>query len=173
MGVRYSRAVSANERPCVGLLSHTRTPSEAPREVAAAHAQLLSLAGRAESLFDYVGLIGADQILLGEADVVAVEGFAGNMVMRTLTGVVASAGTLLERAQSRFRWRVGTQMLGGGLDRLRALTDWENYGGAPLLGFDRTVIVTHEDAGEHALLNAIRLAAKVERLALRDRPAIK
>ena len=164
MGVAYARHVSANERPTVGLLSPTRNPNAAPRSVAKAHAVLASSTAH----FDYVGLLRADRVLLGAADVIVTEGFAGNVVIRSLGGVTSTAEQLLRRARSRFRWRVGAQMLGSGLERLRDLTDWENYGGAPLLGFDRTIIVPHEEAGEHAMINAIRLAAKVDRLAIRE-----
>lgn len=163
MGTAYARLISSNERPTLGILSHSRNPAALPHSLRQAHRAL-----EAESAdFEYIGLIGADRIPQGDADVVVTEGIVGNAVVRTLEGVAASAEALLVRAGERFRWRVGVSMLGGGIERLRTVTDWENYGGAPLLGVDRTVILTHEHAGEHALLNAIRLAAKVERLEVR------
>jgi glycerol-3-phosphate acyltransferase PlsX len=55
-------------------------------------------------------------------------------------------------------------MLGGGIAKLREFTDWENYGGAPLLGLDRPVIVTQANSGSRAFVNAIRLGAKMQRL---------
>jgi fatty acid/phospholipid biosynthesis enzyme len=55
-------------------------------------------------------------------------------------------------------------MLGDGIAAIREFTDWENYGGAPLLGVDRAVIVTQANSGRRAFLNAIRLGAKIDRL---------
>lgn len=163
MGAAYSGLVSKVERPRVALLSHTRNPRVAPPPVQTAHDRLSS----GDTSFEYVGLTLADQVLRGDADVFVTAGFAGNVVMRTLEGVAETAEALLQRAQTKLRWRVGMSMLAGGVQHLRAVGDWENYGGAPVLGFDRTLIVTHEEAGLHAFMNAIRLAAKVERLDVR------
>lgn len=169
MGAAYERLISKNEVPKVALLSHSRHDEGAAPEVAEASRRLRAR----EWDFDYVGLVRANEITLGHVDVIVCEGLAGNIVIRTLEGVAATGEALLAQAKKRFMGRMGVSMLGEGIQRLRALATWENYGGAPLLGFDRTVIVTHEEAGENALFNAIRLAAKVERLGVRDayRPA--
>lgn len=164
MGAAYSRLISKNDRPTVALLSHTRTTDGAAPEVAEAARSLAGL----DAGLEFIGLIRANEIPLGAADVVVAEGLAGNVVIRTLEGVASTAEALLRRARRRFMARVGVSMLGDGVERLRAMADWENYGGAPLLGFDRTVIVTQEEAGRNALFNAIRLAAKVERLGVRE-----
>lgn len=164
MGAAYSRLISKNEKPTVALLAHTKSPEAAPSEIAEAATRLDVHCGE----FEFIGLIRANEIPLGAADVVVAEGLAGNVVIRTLEGVASTGEALLRKARSRFMGRVGVSMLGGGIQRLRALADWENYGGAPLLGFDRTVIVTQEEADVNALFNAIRLAAKVERLGVRD-----
>ncbi len=164
MGATYERLISKNDVPKVGLLSHSRHDAGAAPEVREASQRLQSRS----SDFEYVGLVRANEITLGHVDVIVCEGLAGNIVIRTLEGVAATGEALLAQAKKRFMGRMGVSMLGGGIQRLRALATWENYGGAPLLGFDRTVIVTHEEAGERALLNAIRLAAKVERLGVRE-----
>jgi fatty acid/phospholipid biosynthesis enzyme len=52
------------------------------------------------------------------------------------------------------------------MERLRELADWENYGGTPLLGFRRSIIVTHQRSTRRSFYNAIRLAQKVHRLQL-------
>ena len=38
-------------------------------------------------------------------------------------------------------WRAGLAMLSGGIGKLKELTDWKQYGGAPLLGFDRLLML--------------------------------
>ncbi len=57
-------------------------------------------------------------------------------------------------------------MLAGGIDRLKQVTDWEQYGGAPLLGFDHLFIKAHGRSKAKAITNAIRVAAKAERGAI-------
>jgi glycerol-3-phosphate acyltransferase PlsX len=164
MGAAYAAKISALERPRVALLSNGPSPAGAPTRVRDAHERLTKSA----PAFEYVGMLRGDQVTLGEADVIVTDGFTGDVLVRTLEGIAATAETLLSRAEARFQWRMGMKALGGGIAKLRALTDWENYGGAPLLGVDRPVILTQAECGRRAFLNAIRLAAKMQRLAVVD-----
>ena len=55
-------------------------------------------------------------------------------------------------------------MLSKGLRQLKTMTDWKQYGGAPVLGFDRILIKAHGRANPRAIRNAVKVAAKaVER----------
>ena len=164
MGAAYAGKISALERPRVGLLSNGPSPAGAPPRVRQAHERLR----RGDLPFAYIGMLRGDQVTLGEADVIVTDGFTGDVLVRTLEGVAATAEALLRRAEERFQWRLGMKALGGGIAKLRALTDWENYGGAPLLGVDRPVILTQADSGRRAFVNAIRLGAKMERLRVID-----
>ncbi len=40
------------------------------------------------------------------------------------------------------------------------MTDWEQYGGAPILGFDRIFIKAHGRSKQRAIFNAGKVAAK-------------
>ncbi len=160
MGAAYASKISSVERPRVGLLANGNNPANAPLRVREAHH---SLRGR-DLPFEYIGLMRGDQVTHGEADVIVTDGFSGDVLVRTLEGVAATADALIRRAEARFKWRLGVQMLGGGIAKLREFTDWENYGGAPLLGLDRPVIVTQANSGSRAFVNAIRLGAKMQRL---------
>ncbi len=164
MGAAYAGKISALERPRVGLLSNGPSPAGAPPRIRDAHERLR----RGDLPFEYVGMLRGDHVTLGDADVVVTDGFTGDVLVRTLEGVAATAEALVRRADERFQWRMAMKALGGGLAKLRALTDWENYGGAPLLGVDRPVIVTQADSGRRAFVNAIRLGAKMQRLDVID-----
>ncbi|MEZ4381500.1 MAG: hypothetical protein R3A79_09130 [Nannocystaceae bacterium] len=160
MGAAYASKISGVERPRVGLLANGSVSSATPLRVREAHARL-----RDRALpFEYLGLMRGDQVTHGDADVIVTDGFSGDVLVRTLEGVAATADALIRRAEERFQWRLGVQMLGGGIAKLREFTDWENYGGAPLLGVDRPVIVTQGNSGRRAFVNAIRLGAKMQRL---------
>ncbi len=162
MGAAYASKVSVNECPRVGLLSNGSHPSSALPAIAEAHVLLQ----KAQPSFEYIGLLRGDQVTLGEADVIVTDGFTGDVLVRALEGVAHSASTLLQKANERFSWRMGLSMLSKGLQRLQQLTDWENYGGAPLLGFDRCIILTQANSHERAFMNAIRLASKIQREAV-------
>ena len=51
----------------------------------------------------------------------------------------------------------------GGIRALKEITDWEQYGGAPLLGFDRLFIKAHGRSKARAIANAGKVAAKARR----------
>ena len=57
-------------------------------------------------------------------------------------------------------YKIGLGMLSGGMRKVRKLTDWKQYGGAPIVGFDRTVIKAHGRSNARAVRNAIKVAAK-------------
>lgn len=163
MGATYARLISLNDRPRVGLLSSTHSIDSAPERIRLADNVL-----RSDSRFDYIGTLRADQFTLGAADVVVTDGFTGDVLLRAVEGAAATAELLAERARDRWLGRVGMSLLGGGIRVLREIASWENYGGAPLLGVDRTVILTQASASRRAFVNAIRLAAKIERRGVLD-----
>lgn len=156
MGAAYARVVSKNPRPSVALLSSGTERSKGPPEVVEAHALLERLPDIA-----FVGNIEGVDIPRGAADVVVTSGFVGNVVLKMLEGV---SETVLELARyaykQRLSWRLGLTMLSGGIRRLKRVTDWEQYGGAPILGFDKVVIKAHRRSQEQAIVNAGKVAAK-------------
>jgi glycerol-3-phosphate acyltransferase PlsX len=160
MGAAYAAKISRIDRPRVALLSNGTGTGSAPGRVRDAHQRLRSAAPG----FEYVGCLRADHVTSGDADVIVTDGFTGDVLLRTLEGIAATGEVLLKRAAEKFQWRVGVQMLGDGIKAMREFTDWENYGGAPLLGLDRAVVVTQANSGRRAFLNAIRLGVKIDRL---------
>jgi glycerol-3-phosphate acyltransferase PlsX len=162
MGAVYARLLAADRRPRVGLLTGGTTADRWPKRLREAHAWLQ----QDDLPFAYLGPVAADQATLGQVDVLVTDGFTGDVMIRTLEGVATTAEHLLEDALQRLRFRVGMSLLGEGIQRLRRLADWENYGGAPLLGYHRNVITTHQRATERSVFNALRLARKIRRTGL-------
>ena len=62
--------------------------------------------------------------------------------------------------RNKLAWKIALMMLSGGIKQLKSITDWQQYGGAPILGFDRICIKAHGRSGPRALRNAIKVAAK-------------
>lgn len=156
MGSAYARIVSQNPEPKVALLSSSRENTLGPREVVDAYDLL-----EQDEAIRFYGNIEGHQIPTGLVDVVVCEGFVGDVAIKILEGVAGAASDLAESAyQSRLAWRMGLKLLSGGLQRLKKLTDFEEYGGAPLLGIDRVVILCHPRSGRKAFSNALKLAIK-------------
>jgi glycerol-3-phosphate acyltransferase PlsX len=86
------------------------------------------------------------------------------VVIKMLEGVADTVMRLARYAyKEKLLWRAALAMLSGGIDRLKSVTDWEQYGGAPLLGFDHLFIKAHGRSQARAVSNAIRVAAKAHR----------
>jgi glycerol-3-phosphate acyltransferase PlsX len=162
MGSAYAKIVSANARPRVALLSNSRESTIGIEPVRAAHDQLRDLDG-----VHFYGNIEGQDIPRGLVDVIVCEGFVGDVTIKILEGVSEAAFELARAAyQEKFLWKLGLRLLSGGLNRIQQLTDFEAYGGAPLLGIDQVMIVAHPRSGHRAVENAIKLAIKNARAEL-------
>lgn len=156
MGAAYSRIVSQNARPRVALLSNSREPELGVNEVREAY-QLL----HAHPEVHFYGNIEGREIPSGLVDVIVCEGFVGDVTVQILEGVREAAFELARAAhRERLLWKVGLELLSSGLSRVKKLTDFAEYGGAPLLGIDQVMILADPDSGSLAVENAIKLAIK-------------
>jgi len=156
MGAAYAKVISQNPNPTVALLSNGTEALKGPACVVEAHQRLQSLPG-----LRFAGNVEGVDIPKGTVDVIVCDGFVGNVCLKMLEGV---HDTVMELAQyaykSKLRWRAGLAMLSSGIRRLKEVTDWEQYGGAPMLGFDRIFIKAHGRSRARAIANAGKVAAK-------------
>ena len=160
MGSAYARIISDNPKPAVALLSNGTEANKGTEAIKAAHKLLVN-----HPSVNFAGNVEGLDIPRGTVDVIVCEGFLGNVVLKMLEGVSEVVTDIARDAYARkFLWKLGLTMLSQGLRQLRAMTDWKQYGGAPLLGFDAVVIKAHGRSNERAIRNAIKVAAKaVER----------
>ena len=158
MGSIYAKIVSNNPHPTIALLSNGTEEGKGAPEVVEAH-RLLK--GNSDHL-QFIGNVEGLDIPRGTADVIICEGFLGNVVLKLLEGITELAADLAKDAyDNKLIWRLGLTVLSSELRKLRRMTDWKQYGGAPILGFDKVVIKAHGRSSAFAIRNAIRLAAKV------------
>jgi phosphate acyltransferase len=156
MGSAYAKLVSSNRRPRVALLSNGTEPNKGPPAVVAAHAALVET-----TELNFIGNIEGLDIPRGVADVVVTSGFVGNVVLKMLEGVSETVVRLARYAhKERLAWRLGLIALSSAIDQLKSITDWQQYGGAPLLGFTHPFIKAHGRSNPRAIANAIKVAHK-------------
>lgn len=157
MGSQYARIISRNERPKVALLSNGVEPQKGPPRVVEAHARLSEMKD-----INFIGNVEGIDIPKGTADVIVTDGFVGNVCLKMLEGVHETVVELAQYAyKESLRWRAGLAMLSSGIQRIKDITDWNQYGGAPILGFDRIFIKAHGRSKARAIANAGKVAAKV------------
>lgn len=156
MGSAYARIISKNDNPSVALLSNGTEAQKGPARVVEAHEKLRGLPG-----VRFIGNVEGVDIPKGTADVVVCDGFVGNVCLKMLEGVSETVVELAKYAyKEKLLWRAGLAMLSSGIERIKEVTDWEQYGGAPILGFDRLFIKAHGRSKARAIANAGKVAAR-------------
>ncbi len=159
MGSIYSSAVMGLPSPGVGLLS-IGTEAEKGNSVTKETHELLS----GNPLIRFVGNVEGHDLFKGEMDVCVADGFVGNVVLKTIESEARGISTMLRRAFTRNPLRVlGALLLRGAVRDLKKVMDPELYGGAPLLGVNGTVIITHGASSHTAIYHAIRVSAECVR----------
>ncbi len=156
MGSCYSRIISEINRPRVGLLSNGSESTKGLPSIVEANERLREMRS-----VEFVGNVEGLDIPRGSVDVIVCEGFIGNIVLKILEGVSEVAKDLAREAMDgKLRYKLGLGLLAGGIRKIKNLTDWKQYGGAPIVGFDHPVIKAHGRSNERAIRNALKVAAK-------------
>jgi len=107
----------------------------------------------------FVGNIEGRDMFAGNVDVVVCDGFVGNVALKLAEGLASSLGRLLKGELRRgFFAKVGSALALSSLKRFARLMDYTEYGGAPLLGLEGTVIVSHGASNAKAIANAVDMA---------------
>lgn len=152
MAREYARVVCGIDSPRVALLSVGGEEGKGNPLVKETFAAMRAVKG-----IDFIGNVEGQQIFGGAADVVVCEGFVGNVILKATEGL---AETFLHMLLEELDVSLGhenpavKQVLG----HLKARTDYAQYGGAPLMGHDGAVFISHGRSHATAMRNAIRFA---------------
>lgn len=158
LGAAYAEAVLSRPRPRVALLANGSEEGKGNDLTRAAH-ELLS-----QSPLDYRGYCEGGDVFTGGLDVIVVDGFTGNVLLKTLEGLVKMVRTLAkEGLQSSLLAGAGALLMKDLLTGLKDRFDYENAGGAPLLGLCSPVIIAHGASSAQAMQGAIRTAEALVR----------
>jgi glycerol-3-phosphate acyltransferase PlsX len=150
MGEVYARRVLGVARPRVALLSNGEEESKGTDLTRAAAAALR------RSDIDFRGYCEGRDLLTGDFDVIATDGFTGNVVLKTIEGTARAVAGMLDQAmRTRLIWRLGALLSLGAFRLVKKRTDWRETGGAPLLGVSGVGIIGHGRSDALAVENAV------------------
>lgn len=154
MGAAMARALFHIERPTVGLLNVGVEEIKGAEEVKQAHAWLKDT----ELPLTYKGFVEGDQIGQGVVDVVVVEGFAGNIALKTAEGTARQVGQYLKDAMTR-TWlsRLGALLASGGFKVLKHKMDPRRVNGGTFLGLNGIAIKSHGGTDALGFASAVDL----------------
>ncbi|MEO1693893.1 MAG: phosphate acyltransferase PlsX [Pseudomonadota bacterium] len=170
MGAAMARAVFGVERPTVGLLNVGTEDVKGGDEVRDAHETLRALDNVA---IDYRGFVEGDQIGFGTVDVVVVEGFAGNIALKTAEGTAKQIGVYLRQAMTRSVFsRIGAFFARGGFAVLKSKMDPRRINGGTFLGLNGLAIKSHGGTDALGFASAIDLGYDMACSPLLERMAV-
>jgi len=155
MGWAYAKSVLNMENPRVAILSVGEEETKGNAQVFEA-ARLLR-----EAPINFIGNVEGKDLFHNAADVVVVDGFVGNVVLKLGEGLVSDLQRVIKDSilGSGPIAKLGAFLMLPALRKLRTRFNYETYGGAPLLGLRGNCIVSHGRATRNAVKHAIRAAA--------------
>jgi glycerol-3-phosphate acyltransferase PlsX len=153
MGALYAEKILKRKHPRVGLLSIGEEESKGNELVRETHKLLKS------SFPNFIGNVEGKDLYTGEVDVVVCDGFTGNVVLKTSEGLIESLTTMLRYEMTRrLDTKAGALLVRPAFHAFKKRLDYDEHGGAPLLGARKTVIVCHGRSNAKAIFNAVRVA---------------
>lgn len=155
MGSVYMEKVMGVENPRVGL-ANVGTEEHKGTEIQQEAYKLLS-----EAPVNFIGNIEGRDIPENVCDVLVCDGFTGNLVLKTYEGVAMSflkkiKGILYKNTKNK----IGALLMKKDLSNMKAQFNYNDYGGAPILGVRKPVFKAHGNADAETFMNAIRLTVQ-------------
>ncbi len=111
-----------------------------------------------ESDLNFIGNVEARDLPDGVCDVVVCDGFTGNMILKTFEGTaLAIMGKLKELFTKNAKAKLAAGLIMSDLKGMLKEFDYNEYGGAPIMGTAKPVFKAHGSAKAKTFKNAIRL----------------
>jgi glycerol-3-phosphate acyltransferase PlsX len=150
MGSVLTQAVDNIDKPRVGLLNIGEEEIKGHQRIKDAN-EILK-----KSDINYIGYVEGDEIFKGEIDVIACDGFDGNIALKSSEGVAKMITHYLKAAFSQnILTKVVALLSLPVLKAFKEKVDPSRYNGAPLLGLRKIVIKSHGGADTFSFFNAI------------------
>ena len=150
MGSIYIERVWGRDNPRVGLVNLGAEESKGTSITKDAYQMLMS------SQLNFIGNVEGRDVPKGVCDVIVCDGFTGNVILKLTEGVSLSIFKLIkDTLKSNAKAMLGGALIKSKLSGLKDEFDYEEYGGAPVLGVSGPVIKMHGSSTERAVRSAI------------------
>jgi len=154
MGAAYARVALQIERPKVALLSIGEEAGKGSPLVQTAWNAL-----KASKTVRFIGNVEGQQIFSGDADVIVCDGFTGNVILKAAEGMSeAFLNMLLDEFAKHATGKNANEAAQQVLADFKSRTDYAAFGGAPLLGHEGAVFISHGRSRARAMKNAVLAA---------------
>jgi glycerol-3-phosphate acyltransferase PlsX len=151
MGAAYMERMFKVVRPKVGLLSIGEEDSKGNQLTIEVNAALRT------SRLNFIGNVEGKDLTKGVCDVAVMDGFTGNVVLKTAEGMAELLLGEIRSAVELTPWnRAAGLVLMSELRKVKRRLDYAEYGGAQLVGVNGIVVIGHGRSNARAVFSAIR-----------------
>ena len=155
MGSVYSREILQRPNPRVGILS-IGTEANKGNDLTLGAFELCK-----KLPINFIGNVEGHDLFENRVDVVVCDGFVGNIVLKTCESLATAMFSLLkEELKASARRKLGAVLAKYAFRAIKKRMDPEGFGGAPMLGFNGSVMKVHGSSRERAISVAIHVAAR-------------
>lgn len=138
LGSVYYEATTGQSQPRVGLMNIGEEEQKGSILAQATHVLL-----KENKQVNFIGNIEGKDLFRNKADVIVTDGFTGNIVLKmgeSIYNIMKEQGMMNEFVEN---------------------TNYENYGGSPIIGINGNVIIAHGASSPKAIKNMIKLCKTV------------
>ena len=151
----YAKKILNIENPKIGLLNIGAEETKGTEFTKETH-RLLT-----ERVSNFEGNVEANEIFSGRCDCIICDGYVGNIVIKVAESIMESAGALIKREIKKSPLALwGAFLMKSRLLHIKKHADYTEYGGAPLLGVNGLVMISHGRSSAKAIKNAIRATVR-------------
>jgi len=147
----YLKVTEGLSHPRIGLLNIGQEPIKGTKAIQRAFTVLK------HSRLHFVGNVEPQKLFADRVDAAICDGFVGNVLLKMYEGMSEALLQLLEAQLDDGEAQAG-EVLREAFLRFRRAYHYQNVGGAPLLGVERTVVVAHGRSQAPAIASAIEQA---------------
>lgn len=159
MGSIYAERILRAEKPTVGLINIGEEPGKGNAQAKSAYELMREAYG-----IRFAGNVEGRDVMHHAADVIVADGFVGNVMLKLGESITTALPHMAAQAMQRLKLGAEEQQLVGRvLSEIKRPFNYENYGGAPLLGVSGNVIIGHGGSTPRAIERMIQAGAELAR----------
>lgn len=153
MGKVYFQNMFDHPKPKIGLINIGEEEKKGNETTIEAY-KLLK-----DTNINFIGNVEGRDIFSGKADIVICDGFIGNIILKSIEGMAKLFFTEIKEALTKsILTKLSALALKKPLYGMKKKFDYEEYGGALLLGVNGVTVISHGSSKAKAIKNAIMVA---------------
>ncbi len=161
MGSVYAKEVLKVADPHVGIMSNGEEDEKGTTFTKETMMLLRRLVDQGKAPFTFRGNVEGHDLFQTRLDVCLCDGFTGNIVLKSCEATAKAMSKWMKEEFKKNPVRIAGALMGkGAFQAVKDRTNYESYGGSPLLGVNGVVIIAHGGSSAIAIQNAILMGAE-------------